>query len=251
MWFDTHIHLTCLDFPESYLERYAALAVAISPDDWADLIQLISSHPSSQCYAAIGLHPWALYSDKQALHAVLQEMEQRLSKTPALAIGEVGLDFDPRTAAPHSMQLYFLEGCLALAQRFERPISLHLRHCFVEFEHLLKQYAGVKGFLHGFSGGVHWAERLLPLGNFKIGVNGVLCRANARRYHALVRYVGLESLVVETDGPFGRCPDADSFEQSDIERIGKAVATLLHQPVETVKSVTYKNAMSILQNGNA
>lgn len=246
MWFDSHIHLSRLSSPASYIEKFAALGVSVTPDDWPELISLAQTKPT--CHAAIGLHPWELHLYANKIDVVLADMEHMLTEYPFLAVGEIGLDFDPRTPAEKSLQLAFFEKCLALSQTYNRPLSLHLRACFEDAFQLLKQFSNLRGFLHGFGGGVHWADRLMPLGKFKIGVNGVICRTNARRYHALVRHVGLEHLVVETDGPYGRCPDVEGFTPNDVIRIGVQVAHLLDKPTETVEAVTYKNAMGMLCN---
>jgi TatD DNase family protein len=225
--------------------------ISIEPVDWQDLLILRSqlvSELNQPWIVGWGIHPWFVHKYRDTWPSYLATMESQLQLDRQLAIGEIGLDFDKRTPADKALQIAVFTAQLELAQAYQRPVSIHLRRCFPEAEKILCAFTTLKGFLHGFSGGVDWAKRLLSCADFLIGINGVVCREHAPRYHQLVQSLSLEYLALETDGPFGSLPGTQQFECRDLDRVGHCVALLTGRPIDELSYQTRTNCMRILSH---
>ena len=240
-WFDSHIHLHQIPADEREgCVQGGACAFATEPDDWYAVFEL--RHP--RVIRGLGLHPWRVHLFEQSWQALLEELENNLRTDPTLVIGEIGLDFDPRTPASRSLQIEVFRAQLELALTYDRPCSIHVRKAFDTLYSLLKPFTSLRGALHGFGGGLGQARRFVALG-WKIGVNGIVCRPNARRYHEMIRGLGLAHLLLETDGPFVALPGASGFRCGDIATVGREVAALLQLPPQTVAERTAEAAREV------
>ncbi|SIN71874.1 TatD DNase family protein [Sulfurivirga caldicuralii] len=240
-WFDSHIHLHAIppDAREACIGA-GACAFATAPDDWDAVLQL--KYP--RVVRGLGLHPWRVHLFEDNWQSVMDRLEQHLRDDPTLIVGEIGLDFDPRTPADPALQREVFQAQLELALTYDRPCSIHIRKAFdVLYQHL-KPFTSLRGSLHGFGGGLGEARRFVKLG-WKIGANGIVCRDNARRYHDLIRGLGLDHLLLETDGPYVALPGADQFHCGDIAQIGARVSQLLDLPLESVAQETTRAAQDL------
>ena len=213
---DTHIHLQSLTVQQRQIclqqsrhRRY--WTQSIIPSDWPILFGWMARYPHVK--AAIGLHPWFLHLYADRLEIVMEKMASTLARSVSAGVGEIGLDFVSTVNSAPALQQAAFEHQLELAQSFGRPCSIHLRQAFPQAYAILKTHDMRRSpvFLHGFSGGPAWAEKFAALGCV-IGVNGVVLRDNARRYHELVRQLPLSALALETDGPYVRMPGRASFD---------------------------------------
>ena len=235
---DTHVHLQSLTvqqrqacFQQADFRRY--WSQSIIPSDWPILSGWMARY--AHVRAAIGLHPWFLHEYADRLEAIMAEMAFQLTRNSRAGVGEIGLDFVSTVRSPPALQEHAFEHQLALAQSFGRPCSVHLRQAFPQAYAMLETHDMQRSpvVLHGFSGGLGWAEKFVSLGCL-IGVNGVVLRDNARRYHELVRQLPLSALVLETDGPYVRLPGRTTFDCSMIEFIAARIAQLRRMDREEV-----------------
>ncbi len=244
-WFDSHIHLHAIPADaRATCIGAGACAFATAPDDWDAVLQL--QHP--RVVRGLGLHPWRVHLVEDSWQSAIDQLEQHLRDDPALVVGEIGLDFDPRTPADPALQREVFQAQLELALIYDRPCSIHIRKAFDVLCQHLKPFTSLRGSLHGFGGGLGEARRFVKLG-WKIGVNGIVCRANARRYHDMIRGLGLAHLLLETDGPYVALPGAERFHCGDIAQIGAKVAQLLALPPETVAEETTQAAEALFHVG--
>ncbi len=246
--FDSHIHLFRIADPAACLARYNAFSLSISPDDWSHQLSLARIHAGSGLHVGLGLHPWQVHTVSENWQEHLSSLETHLHQISSLQVGEIGLDFDPRTPADPELQKQVFEQHLDLAHRYDRAVSVHVRKAYDEALDLMRNFPGLRIFLHGFGGGAQVAERYLDHLNCVIGVNGVVVRENARRYHAMVRAAGLTHLVLETDGPFVSLPGREQFTCVDIESVCAALARLLDVTPDEVALQTRDNAMRMLSH---
>jgi TatD DNase family protein len=204
--FDTHAHLHDSAFAD---DRDAALAraraagvsriltVGTDPQSAHDAIALAAAHPD--VWAAVGIHPHdAATADGAALATIAT-----LARAPrVVAVGEIGLDYY-RNLSPRPAQLDALRAQLALAREVGKPVLLHCREAHADLLALLEAegVAAVGGIMHCFSGDLEVARRALALG-LLVSIAGPVTYPNARRLAEVVRAVGLDALVVETDCPY-------------------------------------------------
>lgn len=192
-------HLILIGYLSRYFDQMAACQ--------QQLRQLIASGiDSPNAHLAFGLHPFYITEHEPA---DLVKLERVIQRYPSVALGEIGLDtFSDEMKLPHNItkQQEFFVQQLALATQYKLPVLLHIRRAHADTIKILKQQKFQwGGIAHSFSGGIQEAKALVNLG-FKIGVTGQVTNPNAKKLRntitELVKTIGLESLVIETD-----CPD--------------------------------------------
>ena len=167
---------------------------------------ILQGAPSPKAHVAFGLHPFYITEHTQQ---DLQILENFIQNHAPVAVGEIGLDTYTDTmklAENYARQQDFFVAQLDLASRYRLPVLLHIRRAHGDTLKILKaQKFQQGGIAHSFSGGIQEAKSLVAMG-FKIGVAGQVTNPNAKKLRQtltdLVKTVGLESLVIETD-----CPD--------------------------------------------
>ncbi len=251
MIIDTHCHLDSLlestvDFMDSLsvFQKHNLtphfIAMSVSPDNWSVVLKL--SHLYPNIHAALGIHPW--YVTAQSC-SNLQSLEALLNAEQVVALGEIGLDFSPAYKHSKQFQMEVLEAQLSLAENFNKPISLHVNKAHNELYQSLRGH-NLTGIIHGLGSSLEVAQNYIDCG-FKIGVNGVLLRENARRYHALVSHFGPEYLVLETDYPNVRLPGLVKSNLHDIIQVAEQVAILLNLSFDDVLKTLNENSQQIFQ----
>ena len=253
--FDTHCHLdkffdssssinSTSKFNNSSFSRLLNdstnyyLSVSTSHSDWHSVLDISSR--SDQIYAALGLHPWFVTTDSLN---TLEELITLLNSNVVHAIGEIGLDFTKQYKDSAEIQIEVFNKQLSIAKEFDLPVSLHLVKSHNEALYLLNKLP-VKGVVHGLGTSIEMAQHYVDLG-LMIGVNGVVVRDNAVRYHQLVKYFGLEHIVLETDYPNVKLPGLVTCQLEDINSIANTVATLLNTSVNDVIMSTDHNAKQL------
>ncbi|MCW8908524.1 MAG: TatD family hydrolase [Sedimenticola sp.] len=210
---DTHTHL---DDPRFDADREAVITrarkcgishfvvPAVTSESWERIDSLCHHYPELR--PAYGLHPMFMADHRmEDVTALAGWLEQK----PAVAVGECGLDFYIPEPDREAQQTLF-EAQLELADRFSLPVIIHARRSVEEVLHTLRRFPGVEGVLHSFSGSRQQAERLIDLG-FRFGFGGPVTHGNAHRLQALVKWMPLDVMLLETDSPDQ--PDATHARQ--------------------------------------
>lgn len=167
---------------------------------------LATQNLSPIAHIAYGLHPFYITSHSKA---DLQVLDSDVGKYPSIAIGEIGLDTftdEMKIKANYQKQQHFFVSQLDIATSYNLPVLLHIRKSHADTLKLLKTNRFINGGIaHSFSGGIQEAKAFVDLG-FKIGITGQITNPNAKKLRTtvfeLVRKVGADSIVIETD-----CPD--------------------------------------------
>ena len=135
---------------------------------------------------------------------------------------------------------------LDYAMRRDLPVNVHLRDAMGDFLSILRDHKGLRGNMHAYSGSYESFLELQRLGDWRIGVGGVVTFKNASLAE-VVRKVPLERIVLETDAPYltpvpyrGR-----RNESAHIPLVARKVAELKEVPVEEVARVTTLNARNL------
>ena len=127
-----------------------------------------------------------------------------LAQSPYVkAIGECGLDFNRNFSTPENQQRVFSEQ-IALAAKLSMPLFLHQRDAFEPWLNLLIPYLDKVPALisHCFTGDKAQLIKCLDHGMY-IGITGWLCdKKRGQDLRDIVKYIPLERLMVETDGPY-------------------------------------------------
>jgi len=112
-------------------------------------------------FYSIGIHPW--YIDKNRLENDLKTIEEKLSLKECLALGECGLD--KRIETPMEIQIIVFKRQIALAEKYQKPLVLHVVAAFDELIAIKKELKiSVPIIIHGFSKNKQVAKQLIDNG---------------------------------------------------------------------------------------
>ena len=181
---------------------WAVVGVGCDPETNTKTLELASRH-SKVVWPCLGFHPeWGHLGDE-----ALEEVEQQLCDHHAyiVALGEVGLPWyrlegvnDPAEAKVQGRKR--LERLLVLAKRFDLPVVLHAPHgAAVEALSLLRVVGIERALFHWHKAPAEVTRRIIDAGYLVSVTPEVVYR---ERDQELVRQVPLDSLLVETDGPW-------------------------------------------------
>ena len=204
MLFDTHAHLNDAAFDpdrEALLESFADAGVGLVMNAGCDLessrqiIAMAEKYP--WLYASVGSHPDAA---DEVDEAVIEAYRQLCRHEKVKAIGEIGLDYHYEDI-PREIQQKAFRMQLALAQEVDLPVIVHERDAHEDGLSMIKEFPGVTGVFHCYSGSAEMARQLVDLGWY-IGFTGVLTFKNARKAVQTAASIPLERIVLETDCPY-------------------------------------------------
>lgn len=130
-----------------------------------EVLELVNQYPwefdASIPQYSIGIHPW--YIDENRLDSDLKTIEEKLQLNECLALGECGLD--KRIEVPMQLQIAIFEKQIALAEKYQKPLVLHLVAAFDELIEIKKRLKiAVPIIIHGFSKNEQVAKQLISNG---------------------------------------------------------------------------------------
>ncbi len=252
MLIDTHCHLDAAEFDT---DRDAVLQAALDVGLGAIVVPAVE-HANFQTVMdltrgkpwlrfALGIHPMyvdgANPSDLTALSALLEK------ESECVAIGEIGLDYYV-TRANKETQEYFFTEQLKLAQRFDMPVILHVRHAIDDILKLVRKIPVCGGIAHAFNGSHQQADMFIDMG-FKLGFGGAMTYPRALKIRELAATLPLEAIVLETDAPdippvwIG---NKGRNTPSELKQIAQVLADLRSENYQQVIDRTSKNALQVL-----
>lgn len=246
MIFDTHAHLNdpafdadrealILGLPQKGIEK--VMNVGCCLDSSKDCIAMAEKYPF--IYASVGSHP---DSADEVNEAVLQQYRQMAQHPKVLAIGEIGLDYYYETI-PREIQQKAFRVQMELAKELNMPVIVHERNAHDDGMRIVKEFPGVTGVFHCYSGSAEMARQLVNMGWY-IGFTGVLTFKNARKAVETAAAIPLERIVLETDCPF-MAPEPFRGKRNDpgyLYRMAEQLAQIRGISVEAVHEATTANA---------
>ncbi len=253
MFIDTHTHLYSEEFDA---DRYDRINDAISkgvtkfymPNVDSSSIEgmlQLEVHFPDQCFPMMGLHPCSV---KENFREELAIVKKWLDMRRFSAIGEIGIDLYWDKTFIKEQELAFREQ-IYWALEYNYTMVIHCRNAFDEIFSILRSYEKLpKGIFHCFSGDFIQAEKILSLGNFKLGIGGVVTFKNSG-LDKVVEQVPLHDLVLETDAPYlAPVPYRGKRNESAyVPLVAEKIAQVKNISVEEVARVTTQNAIEIFE----
>ena len=246
MYFDTHAHYDDQAFDadrEPLLQRLGASGVELIIDPGCDVLSSRKALELAErfdfVYAAVGLHPEEL--DKYSPET-FEEICSMARHPKCVAIGEIGLDYY-WDAGHKEEQKELFRRQIELALELDKPVIVHDREAHGDCLEIVRDYPGLRGVFHCYSGSAEMAKELLKLGWY-LGFDGPITYKNARKALGVLELCPMDRMLMETDSPY-LSPVPMRGKRNDSSNL-KYVAEKIAQ----VKGISPEQAVAItLENG--
>ena len=252
---DTHTHLYLKHFKQ---DREKVIRKAITNGVDKMLLPNINSSTikamnkicedfPKNCFAMIGLHPCDV--KHETYKKELKIVEDELKTGNYIAIGEIGLDlyWEKRTL---EIQKDTFEFQINLAKNHKLPIAIHVRESFKEAIEIVEKLndKDLSGVFHCFTGSINDAKRIIGLGNFYLGIGGVLTFKNSG-LDKTIEQIDLKHLILETDSPYlAPTPFRGKRNESKyIVHVAEKLAEVKGVSLEEIAEITSRNASTLFK----
>lgn len=251
---DTHSHL----YDEAFSSEEdiavvraieAGVTKMILPDIDAStreaMFTLAERHPNI-LFPTLGLHPTSVSQNwKEELDAV----EKSLDSHMIWAIGEIGIDcYWSKEFLEQQKEVFRVQ--LELAHKSDLPVIIHSRESTELIINILKEYKHLplRGVFHAYSGSVETFHELQKLGDWYIGIGGVLTYKKASIAET-VKNIPLERILLETDSPYlTPVPHRGKRNESSyIPYIAEKLSSQKGIDIAEVAQVTTENAQRLFR----
>ena len=249
---DTHSHIYSEEFDadgDEVIQRAKEAGVtkivlpSVDAQSLPRMLELEAQYPD-YCYAAVGLHPESVKENYQIeLDIIREELERR----KYLAVGEIGIDlYWDKTYQTEQIRAFQTQ--VEWAIEFNLPVIIHVRNSHNETIQALKPYSGkgLKGIFHCFGGTPEEAAEIFSLGDFKLGIGGVVTFKNSGLAATLI-HIPLEKLILETDSPYlTPVPFRGKRNESSYLRyVAARLSEIYAVPQDEVNRITTESANSV------
>ena len=247
---DTHAHIYDEAFAsEEDLAISRAAEAGVTKIIFPDIDSQTRDHMFSvadrheNVYPCLGLHPTSIDASWEK---EMEKLHDNLSRK-IWAIGEIGMDcywskeFIKEQETAFKMQL-------ELADRMSLPVIIHSRESTELIISILKQcrHLSLRGVFHAYSGSVETFRELQKLGDWYIGIGGVLTYKKASIAET-VKQIPLDRILLETDSPY-LTPVPHRGKRNESSYIPLIAARLSEQtgvPIEEIADKTTDNAYKL------
>jgi len=251
---DTHIHLYDSEFEEDLpdvIKRAEALGIsryilpAIDSSCHKQMVKLSKRYPQ-YAFPAIGLHPTSVMSNWEE---ELSFVFENIGSEKFYAVGEIGMDGYWSKEFIKEQSTVF-EKQLELAVSHNLPVIIHSRDATEEIFKVLEKtkHLNISGVFHAFSGSYESYIKLSKMGNFKIGIGGVITFKNAS-LAKVAEKIDLNDIVLETDAPWlAPVPfRGKRNEPSYISVIAQKLAEIKDCSIDEIAERTTVNAIKLFK----
>ena len=248
---DTHSHLFSEEFEldiDSCVERCKENNVnKIILVGFSDITNIKAQELAKKYdifYPTAGIHPEEANNDYLAKFNGLKEF---IKNNKVYAIGECGLDYYwDITYKEEQKKLLRLQCELAL--ELDLPIIIHMRDATKDTYDILKDYKGLRGVMHCYSGSYEMAKEFIKLG-FYISLGGPVTFKNAKEPKLVANGIPLDRLLIETDCPF-LAPTpfrGKRNESSYVKYVCEEIAKIREMSVSDIERITEENAKKLFK----
>ena len=244
MMIDSHCHL----HDKAYTDLGETLRVALTHDVWGVIAVGVDPDTNARTLAAsaafpkavwpcLGFHPERPELDDAALEQVLAQLDEHHARV--VALGEVGLPWYSLERRADAAVLMTrarrrLDRLLEAAVRYDLPVVLHAPYgAAVGAFEALKRHGIERAVFHWHKAPPEITRAIVDEGYLVSVGPEVVYRERDR---ALVYETDLESLLVESDGPWPYKGEFDAMPSGPwlVSRVAEEVAKIKRLPVEDV-----------------
>lgn len=250
---DTHSHLYDEAFAgEEDLALQRALDAGVTrlvfPDidsqSRAAMFAFADRH-NGRIFPCLGLHPTSVDAGWEK---EMVEMESYMDRK-VWAIGEIGIDcYWSKEFLEQQKEVFRIQ--LEMASERDLPVIIHSRESTEMIISILKEcrHLGIRGVFHAYSGSRETFRELDRLGEWYIGLGGVLTYKKASIAET-ARDIPLERILLETDSPYLTPVPfrGKRNESSYIPYIAQKLSELTGRDIAEIASVTTENAQKLFK----
>lgn len=246
--YDSHIHLSDpyyqfdLDYIINGMENMKIKACCVSMDSMTSKKTLELGKKSKLILPFIGIHPERTNDDLDLMINLITENHQHLS-----GIGEIGLDPTyAKSNEDNKKQIHFFETFLSLAEKFEKPVSIHSRKSLDDIFSIMTSYDTKHALLHWFDGSKKQLQKAMDM-DFFVSYGPVMIYANDKQM--LLSKTTETKILVETDGPvkFSKCFEMKSGQISFIPSVVFCASKILDKSYDEMALLLEENSKSFLR----
>jgi TatD DNase family protein len=245
--FDSHIHLSDDTYREDLnhiiksMEIMKIKACCVSMNYANSKRTLEISKQSQLILPFLGIHPECANEKLEPLITLIHDNIDIIS-----GIGEIGLDPTYiHSNEDKKNQFHVFESLLAIAEKYQKPISIHSRKSLDDVFEVLTSYKTKKTLLHWFDGNKKQLQRAMDLDCY-VSFGPVMVYANDKQL--LLTKTSEDKILVETDGPvrFSRCFEMKSAQIGFIPSVVFCCAKILNKQYDEMASLLEKNSIKFL-----
>lgn len=248
---DTHAHL----YDEAFAnEEDDAIARAVRSDvsriifpdidsQTRDTMFSLADRHEGTIYPCLGLHPTSVDASWEKEMSLLEGYLSR----KIWAIGEIGLDcYWSEEFLKEQQEVFRIQ--LEMAGKMNLPVIIHSRESTGLIINILKdcRHLSLRGVFHAYSGSRETFSELQRLGDWYIGIGGVLTYKKAAIAET-VKDIPLDRILLETDSPYLTPVPfrGKRNESSYIPHIAGRLAEITGKSIEDIASQTTRNAVKL------
>ena len=253
VFYDTHSHIYDEAFAgEEDLAIRRAVEAGVSKIIFPDIDSQTRAHMFSVAerhpgvvFPCLGLHPTSVDAGwKEEMERMEEYMSARIH-----AIGEIGIDcYWSKEFLKEQEEVFRLQ--LELAHRTGLPVIIHSRESTELIMNILKdcRHLELRGVFHAYSGSIETFRELQKLGDWYVGIGGVLTYKKASIAET-VKEIPLERILLETDSPYlTPVPHRGKRNESSyIPVIASRLAELTGRSIEEIAAQTTENAIKLFR----
>ena len=250
---DTHSHLYDEAFAgeeDLALQRSldAGVTRLIFPDidsqSRASMFAFADRHKDN-IFPCLGLHPTSVDANWEF---EMSQVEKHLDRK-IVAVGEIGIDcYWSKEFLDQQKEVFRLQ--LEMASRLNLPVIIHSRESTELIINILKdlRHLGLKGVFHAYSGSWETYRELERLGEWYVGIGGVLTYKKASIAET-VKKIPLEKILLETDSPYLTPVPfrGKRNESSYIPYIAQKLSELTGTDLQEIAETTTENARKLFK----
>lgn len=216
-------------------------ACCVSVDYSSSKSTLELSKKSPLILPFIGIHPEKAKDELQSMVDLIEE-----NSTQIYGIGEIGLD---RTYVSNehdfNKQIQVFQKMLSLAEKLQKPVSVHSRKTLDEIFSILPSYNITGVLLHWFAGSKQQLKKAMELDCF---VSYGPAMVYSKDKQILLSQTERDKILFETDGPvkFSRCFEFKTAQVTFLPSVLFCASNILHKTYDEMLSISEKNTNSYL-----
>lgn len=250
---DTHAHLydeAFISEEDQAVERAVRAGVTrmILPDidsQTREAMFSLADRHEGKLFPCLGLHPTSIGADWEKELAALEGWLSR----KIYAIGEIGMDcYWSKEFIKEQQEALRIQ--LELADRLDLPVIIHSRESTELIINVLKEcrHLNLRGVFHAYSGSIETYRQIERLGDWYIGIGGVLTYKKVS-IAGTVRDIPLDRILLETDCPYLTPVPfrGKRNESSYIPHIAARLSEILGKGIEEIAETTTANAEKLFR----